>query len=119
MYVFKPPYSYAIFLFEIEVIIMIIAILYKIRKIDSDEKEWACNLISFIKRNIIKVVTLNLVLLYMCITGITVTIKDKIIDYNFYNPRGVEYTYDDITNINTGFLGKRKISYGNKVYFYV
>ncbi|WP_343344843.1 MerR family transcriptional regulator [Terrisporobacter petrolearius] len=118
MYVFKPPYSYAIFLFEIEVLIMIIAILYKIRKVDSDEKEWACNLISFIKRNIIKVVALNLVLLYMCITGITVITKDKVIDYNFYNPRGVEYTYDDITNINTGFLGKRKLLSGNKGDFY-
>ncbi|WP_343338038.1 hypothetical protein TPELB_35570 [Terrisporobacter petrolearius] len=118
MYVFKPPYSYTIFLFEIEVLIMIIAILYKIRKVDSDEKEWACNLISFIKRNIIKVVALNLVLLYMCITGITVITKDKVIDYNFYNPRGVEYTYDDITNINTGFLGKRKLLSGNKGDFY-
>lgn len=118
MYVFKPPYSYAIFLFEIQVLIMIIAILYKIRKVDSDEKEWACNLISFIKRNIIKVVALNLVLLYMCITGITVITKDKVIDYNFYNPRGVEYTYDDITNINTGFLGKRKLLSGNKGDFY-
>lgn len=118
MYIFKPPYSYTIFLFEIEVLIMIIAILYKIRKVDSDEKEWACNLISFIKRNIIKVVALNLVLLYMCITGITVITKDKVIDYNFYNPRGVEYTYDDITNINTGFLGKRKLLSGNKGDFY-
>ncbi|WP_419726222.1 MerR family transcriptional regulator [Terrisporobacter petrolearius] len=118
MYVFKPPYNYGILLFEIEVLIMIIAILYKIRKIDSHEKEWACNLISFIKRNIIKVVTLNLVLLYMCITGITVITKDKIIDYNFYNPMGVKYTYDDITNINTGFLGKRKLLSGNKGDFY-
>lgn len=118
MYIFKPPYSYTIFLFEIEVLIMIIAILYKIRKVDSYEKEWACNLISFIKRNIIKVVALNLVLLYMCITGITVITKDKVIDYNFYNPRGVEYTYDDITNINTGFLGKRKLLSGNKGDFY-
>ncbi|WP_228109367.1 MerR family transcriptional regulator [Terrisporobacter petrolearius] len=118
MYVFKPPYNYGILLFEIEVLIMIIAILYKIRKIDSDEKEWACNLINFIKRNIIKVVTLNLVLLYMCITGITVITKDKIIDYNFYNPMGVKYAYDDITNINTGFLGKRKLLFGNKGDFY-
>lgn len=118
MYVSKPPYNCGIFLFEIEVIIMIIVILYKIRKSDSDEKEWACNLLSLLKRNIIKVVALNLVLLYMCITGITVITKDKIIDYNFYNPRGVEYTYEDITNINTGFLGKRKLLQGNKGDFY-
>lgn len=118
MYVSKPPYNCGIFLFEIEVIIMIIVILYKIRKSDSDEKEWACNLLSLLKRNIIKVVALNLVLLYMCITGITVITKDKIIDYNFYNPRGVDYTYEDITNINTGFLGKRKLLQGNKGDFY-
>ena len=118
MYAFKQPYSYAIFLFETEVLIMIIAILYKIRKVDSDEHEWACNLLNFMKRNVIKVVALNLVLLYMCVTGITVITKDKIIDYNFYNPTGVEYTYDDITNINTGFLGKRKFLYGNKGDFY-
>ncbi|MCC3869363.1 MerR family transcriptional regulator [Terrisporobacter mayombei] len=118
MYVFKPPYSYTIFLFEIEVLIMIIAILYKIRKSDSDEHEWSYNLFSFIKRNVVKVVVLNLVLLYMCVTGITVITKDKIIDYNFYNPLGVEYAYEDIANINTGFLGKRKLLHGNKGDFY-
>lgn len=118
MYAFKPPYSYAIFLFEIEVLIMIIAILYKIRKANSDEHEWAYNLLSFMKRNVVKVIVLNLVLLYMCVTGITVITKDKIIDYNFYNPIGVEYTYEDITDINTGFLGKRKLLYGNKGDFY-
>lgn len=118
MYVFKPPYSYAIFLFEIEVLIMIIAILYKIRKADSDEHKWAYNLLSFMKKNVVKVVVLNLVLLYMCVTGITVITKDKIIDYNFYNSIGIEYTYEDITDINTGFLGKRKLLYGNKGDFY-
>lgn len=118
MYVFKEPYSYIIFLFEAEVLIMIIAILCKIRKVNLDEHEWEYNLLSFMKRNIIKVVVINIILLYICITGITVITKEKIIDYNFYNPIGVEYTYNDITKIDTGFLGNKKLLYGNKGDFY-
>lgn len=118
MYVFKPPYNYIIFLFEIEVLVIIIAILLKRRKKNLYEYEWANNLFNFMKKNLIKVSLLNLVLLYICITGITVITEDKIMDYNFYNPTGIDYTYDDITNVNVGFLGKRKLLYGNKGDFY-
>lgn len=118
MYSFKRPYIDIMFLFEIEVLIMIIAILCKIRKVDSDEHEWPYKLLSFVKKNLKKVVVINIILLYICVTGITVITKGKITDYNFYNPMGVEYTYNDITKINTGFLGKRKLLYGNKGDFY-
>lgn len=118
MYSFKRPYIDIMFLFEIEVLIMIIAILCKIRKVDSDEHEWPYRLLSFVKKNLKKVVVINIILLYICVTGITVITKGKITDYNFYNPMGVEYTYNDITKINTGFLGKRKLLYGNKGDFY-
>lgn len=118
MYSFKRPYIDIMFLFEIEVLIMIIAILCKIRKVDSDEHEWPYKLLSFVKKNLKKVVVINIILLYICVTGITVITKGKITDYNFYNPMGVEYTYNDITKINTGFLGKGKLLYGNKGDFY-
>lgn len=118
MYVFKAPYSNLIFLFEVEVFIITIAILGKITKVNLHEYEWAYNLLRFIKRNVIKVVVINIILLYICVTDITVITKDRIIDYNFYNPMGIEYTYNDITKINTGFLGKKKPLYGNKGDFY-
>lgn len=118
MYVFKAPYSNLIFLFEVEVFIIMIAILGKITKVNLHEYEWAYNLLRFIKRNVIKVVVINIILLYICVTDITVITKDRIIDYNFYNPMGIEYTYNDITKINTGFLGKKKPLYGNKGDFY-
>lgn len=118
MYALKRPYIDIVFLFEIEVLIMIIAILCKIRKVDSDEHEWAYKLLSFVKINLKKVVIINMILLYICVMGITVITKDKIIDYSFYNPKGVNYTYNDITKIDTGFLGKKKLLDGNKGDFY-
>lgn len=118
MYTLKRSYIDIVFLFEIEVLIMIIAILCKIRKVDSDEHEWAYKLLSFVKINFKKVAVINIILLYICVMGITVITKDKIIDYSFYNPTGVNYTYNDITKIDTGFLGKKKLLYGNKGDFY-
>ena len=44
-------------------------------------------LIDFIKKNKITAIVINIVLLYVCVTGITVVTEDKIVDYSFYNPR--------------------------------
>ena len=106
------------FLFEMEVLIMIIATLCKIRKVDHDGHEWEYKLLSFMKRNLKKVVVINIILIYICVTGITVITKDKIIDYSFYNPTGVDYIYNNITKIDTGFLGKKKLLYDKGDFYY-
>ncbi len=118
MYVFKQPYICIMFLFEMEVLIMIIATLCKIRKVDHDGHEWEYKLLSFMKRNLKKVVVINIILIYICVTGITVITKDKIIDYSFYNPTGVDYIYNNITKIDTGFLGKKKLLYDKGDFYY-
>lgn len=104
MFVFKPPYSYLIFFFEIEILVVFISKVYK--KVKSVEWKWAVQLFGFVKKNITATVILNIVLLYVCVTGITVVTKDHIVDYNFYNPTGSTYSYDDVAKVDVGFKGK-------------
>lgn len=104
LYMFKPPYSYLIFFFEIEIIMFAVQALYKMNKYS--EWKWSVSVFSFMKKNILIAVGVNLFIFYMCITGITVVTQDKIIDYNFYKPSGVIYSYEDIIKVETGFKGK-------------
>lgn len=103
MYIDKYPYSYIFLFFEIEILAMVIALLYK--NIENAEWEWGYYLYNIMKKHVKKIIVLNLVILYVGITGIAVVTQDKIVDYSFYNPFGTEYTYDDITKISTGFAG--------------
>ncbi|MHB9944069.1 MerR family transcriptional regulator [Clostridium botulinum] len=105
MFMFKPPYSYLIFFFELEIIIVFVSILYK--RIKNAEWKWGAKLFQFVKKNIVGTIVLNIVLLYVCLTGITVVTKNKIMDYNFYSPTGTTYSYSDITKVQAGFKGKK------------
>ncbi|WP_027625722.1 MerR family transcriptional regulator [Clostridium lundense] len=104
MFMFKPPYSYIFLFFEIEILVIFISILYK--KVKNVEWKWAAQLFDFLKKNIIKTIILNIVLLYAAITGITVVTRNQITDYNFYNPMGTKYYYNDISKVQAGFEGK-------------
>ncbi|MCR1897509.1 hypothetical protein NSA47_00700 [Irregularibacter muris] len=57
------------------------------------------------KKHKIAFALLNLIILYMCLTNITVITEEKITDYSFYNPRGTVYQFSDIEKIETGFKG--------------
>lgn len=104
MFILRPPYTYLFFIFEIEVLVFFVSNLYK--KIKNIEWRWAADLSEFIRRNIVLAISINIILLYVCITGITVITKDKIIDHSFYNPVGNSYSYDEISKVETGFKGK-------------
>lgn len=104
MYMFKPPYSYLVFFFEIEIIAFLCSILYT--KVKISELKWAYKLVEFVKKNIAAAILLNIILLYMCISAVTVVTENKIIDYSFYNPLGKTYSYSDISKVQTGFKGK-------------
>lgn len=106
MYMPKEPYIYVFLFFEIEILAIIIAFLYK--KTKNTEWEWGDWLFDIMKRNFVPVIGLNIILLYIGITGVAVVTETQITDYSFYNPMGTEYTYDDITKINVGFIGKEK-----------
>ncbi|SHH19341.1 MerR family transcriptional regulator [Clostridium grantii] len=104
LYMFKPPYSYMIFFFEIELIIFIIYIINKINK--SSEWKWAVSIFNIFKKKVLIIVVANIFLIYACVTGITVVTKNRIVDYSFYKPSGVIYSYNDIVKVETGFKGK-------------
>jgi len=131
MFMFKPPYSYFVFFFEIELMALLISRIYK--KVKNIELKWTVDLCNFAKKNIVVTILLNIALLYMCITGITVVTENKITDYSFYNPLGKEYSYSDISKVEAGFNGKKfgifpkgagdfyyivSLNDGNKVNFY-
>ncbi|MFC6464742.1 hypothetical protein ACFP65_07050 [Marinilactibacillus sp. GCM10026970] len=48
---------------------------------------------------------LNLFLLYVTLTGVTVITSDKIIDHSFIQPQGQEFTYEDIVKIEARVHG--------------
>ncbi|KEI80308.1 hypothetical protein EXM30_02340 [Clostridium botulinum] len=105
MFMFKQPYSYLIFFFEIEIIIVFVSMLY--RKIKNVELKWTERLFKFAKKNIFSIIILNIALFYICVTSITVVTKNQIKDYNFYNIRGTTYSYNDISKVQVAFKGKR------------
>ncbi len=104
LYMFKSPYSHLIFFFEFEIIMFTVQALYRSNK--HSEWKWVVSFFSFMKKNILIAVGVNLFILYMCITGVTVVTQDKIVDYSFYKPAGEIYSYEDISKVETGFKGK-------------
>lgn len=104
MFMFKSPYSYLFLFFEIELIVLFTAALYK--RVKNVEWKWANELFNFIRKHIVATVIFNLFLLYVCITSITVVTKNQIVDYSFYNLKGTSYSYNDISKVETGFQGK-------------
>ncbi len=105
MFMFKPPYSYFLFFFEIELMALLISRIYK--RVKNVDLKWTMELWDFAKKHIIITTLLNVALLYMCVTGITVVTENKITDYSFYNPMGKEYSYSDISEVKAGFNGKK------------
>ncbi|WP_346892820.1 MerR family transcriptional regulator [Clostridium sp. UBA871] len=105
MFIFKPPYSYFIFFYEIELIAFLISRVYK--KIKNIELKWTVDFCNFVKKNIFVTIIINIILLYVCITGITVVTENKITDYSFYNPMGTTYSYEDISKVEAGFNEKK------------
>lgn len=104
MYLFKEPYIKFIFFFEFEVLVILGFLVYK--KIKVIQWQWTNDLYVYAKKHIGAITILNVVLLYICITGITVVTENKITDYNFYNIIGTNYSYDDITKVEAGFKGR-------------
>lgn len=105
MFMFKPPYNYFVFFFEIELMVLLVSRIYK--RVKNVDLKWTMEIWNFAKKHIIITILINVALLYMCITGITVVTENKITDYSFYNPMGKEYSYSDISKVAAGFKGKK------------
>jgi len=60
----------------------------------------------------------NIVLLYVILTNVTVITKTNINDYTINTPQGRKYQYNDITNITTGVFGEKQFFGHSKGDFY-
>lgn len=106
MWIFKWPYNRLVFIFEIYLIILLVS---KINKIDFDKdtKEasiWASSKIKKFKGIFL---VLNIILLYVMLVNVTVIKENNIIDYSALKPLGKEYSYKDITKIETGIYDSK------------
>lgn len=107
LWIFKYPLSILAFIYEIYIMFGVFyllnrkfreSILFSLKK-------------GFFKRHkkpfISSFVILNIVLFYAIIFNVTVITSNKIIDYTFLSPQGIQYSFNDIVKIETGVFGKR------------
>lgn len=104
MWIFKWPYNRLVFIFEIYLMIFFVSKINKLN-FDKDTKKasiWASNKIKRFKGIFL---VLNIILLYVMIVNVTVIKRENIIDYSVLKPLGKEYSYKDISKIETGIYG--------------
>src|SRR3712207_1818793 len=117
MFKFKGGYEYLIYIFELEYIVFIVGNTKNVFS-NNDTKGYK-QIAMFFRKHIVLSIAINLVILYMCVTGITVITKDNIKDYSFYNPLGTKYEYTQVKKVETGFKnGKLGRLSGNRGEFY-
>lgn len=107
MWVFKYPLSVFIFIYEFYIIFIIIFMLNKSFReliMISYKREF----IRKYKKLIIYILLiLNIALMYMIIFNVAVITNNKIINHNFYSPKGKQYDFNDIIEIEAGVSGSR------------
>jgi hypothetical protein len=107
MWVVKPPLSRLVFIYEIYLFFAYYIIF---------SKDFRETFFSFLKRNrtylFIIFSIVNIVLLYVILTNVTVITQNDITDYTINTPQGKIYQYKDITNITTGIYGEKQL-FGN------
>lgn len=107
MWVFKYPLSEFIFIYEFYIIFIIFFMLNKSLRefiIISYKSEF---IIKYKKPLISIFLILNIVLMYMIIFNVAVITNNKLINYNFYSPKGKPYNFNDIIEIEAGVSGSR------------
>lgn len=97
--------NYVLEFLQLEIMIIMFGIVTWKNKIKIVEFVYDINW--FLKKHLIKVIAVNILLLYIVITSVTVVTKEKIIEYKFYNPKGISYDYSDIKKVETGFYMKK------------
>ena len=113
---FKYPYMYIPFFLFIEAFIILGAMFnYKREMIDI---RWTNSVFLVMKKYSKLAIFINVLLLYISLTSICVITDKKIVDYTFYNPLGVEYTFNEVKTVETGFRGNQFGVSRNKGDFY-
>lgn len=71
----------------------------------SNNSEWNWGIGGFVKKHWKAIVIIVLVSFYIVITGVTFVTEDKIVYRNWLHPMGVTYSYEDVTEVKTGYKG--------------
>ncbi len=94
IWVFRSPWSILVFVFEIELILLAFALLIKAFPAKKG------------RYYLVILVLINVVLLYGCITGVSVADETGITRHSVLAPQGTQYTFEDVVKVETGFRGK-------------
>jgi len=109
-YLIKSPYSYLLFLVLVIVTNKIIMMISKGEKIFLNKKYldlW---------RKIDKALMISIIpLLYIVLTSVVVITEDGIYDYSFYNLKGNKYSFNEVEEVDTGFVTRGR---GKGEFFY-
>lgn len=108
MWIFKYPLSVFIYIYEFYIIFIIIFMLNKSFR-EFIMKYYKGDFTRKFKKLLIYIfIILNIFLMYMIIFNVAVITNNKIINYNFYSPKGKQYNFNDIKEIEAGVSGSRK-----------
>ena len=97
---FREPWSKLVFLFEIELIGAGFAVI---------DKPWKGRTFrpAMVAAAVIGIFAVNGMLLYGCLTGVSVADETGITKYGFFAPAGEKVAYTDIEMVECGFTGKK------------
>lgn len=76
------------------------------------------DLYEWIKKHMLLCIGLFVFSLYLSLSSVTTVSPDKIVHHSFINPFGTVYSYDDIKQVECGFLGNSFFSFREKGDFY-
>jgi len=106
LWIFKYPLSILVFIYET---FIVFGFLYLINKNFRDFiMDFKKGFIKKYRKSLIPSFTiLNIVLFYAIIFNVTVITRNKIVDFSFLSPQGIQYSFNDILKIETGVFGKK------------
>lgn len=106
----------SIWLFIILDVAIVCAIIFLILEKFSKNSEWELGSIKFIKKHWKTIGIIVIIISYIAITGVTFVTEDKIVYRNWLHPMGVTYSYEDVTEVKTGYKGGIGSSKGDFYY---
>lgn len=110
MWIFRYPESRFVTIYEVYVIWGCLYIFRKLFRRRKKAKMGQPVKVHFRRHKnlyILLFVVVNVLLLYLIISSVTVITKNRIINYSFFSPQGKPYHYNDVVKINTGVYGRR------------
>ena len=108
--------SLSIYLIIILGVVMIVTIISVLLSKISKNSEWNWGIAGFVKKHWKVIVIISMVVFYIAITGVTFVTEDKIVYHSWLHPLGIKYSYEDVSEIKTGYKGGIGSSKGDFYY---